>query len=258
MVHVNSLRKMVSNGVHRLRHAFHVQPPVSPLEIARQLLNDGIIDGHEADHPRFQEFLASLNHLPFGRYESAIAALRFLADAGSGAALDHRNGEAAMHMGDHFFHANLYVPSVIEHAVAYAHGYEGVFETLAKEIEVGTVPCDRFGFYQATEYLKQLGRPEPRSERHLADGLQGYGMPLPHLLETLRLWKENPDISQLLSGDLEMYKAAVCSLNGDRKGAWDRYQDAVFAGVSSRIDVDLWRRRMFSTPEGLAGLHAAR
>lgn len=232
----------------RLHQAFAPTQPYDVVAAAEQLVADGVINGKEKFDPRFEQFFISLDRFNNSGYAEAITALNVLDQAGCKPAADFRRGKGAEIMGYQHFQGKDYVPYVVEHALSYLHGNDGVFRHMARYAESKREGIDYRGTRGALEYLTRLPGGHSGAIK-LVDTLMEAGIPPDN---TARAWAENPEIPHILRGDLRMFRARYLAENDQRQAAYEHYTNAVHEGLSERVDRDAWYRDMFA-PTAEAG-----
>jgi hypothetical protein len=219
-----------------------------PMAMAHDLIKGGLIvdaSGREADDPRFKAFIHALERFA-RRYDFAegILALDMMADQGSAAALDFRQKRGAKLMGYTYLHQSEYIPYVIEYGLSYMKGDEGCFQEIAKYAEQRKHSHEAEGVAHAINYLISLPA-GPEGEYKLFCLIRDTVLNKAKYATGCQ-WEENPEIAQLLRGDLNMYRAYVLAHTGRRQEAYERYSAGLEAGLSPRIERDKYFNSIFS------------
>lgn len=237
----NRIKNTLASLRDRFKGAFLFET-YNPVPGAQALVADGVIDGNEIRDPRFQEFFASLDRIVDQGYSGAIEALRVLGDAGSKPAMQFRRTHGAVIMGNQYFQAKAFVPSVIEHTLAYSNGSNDVFRLIAIYTEgLGDNRSDCEGMAEAVRYLTNL----PKGDLGVSMLRSRLSMEAIPQDELCRVWAENPELQHLLRGDLGMYRARVLALHEMNRDAYRTYVDAMGNQPSPRINRDEWYSAMF-------------
>jgi hypothetical protein len=211
-------------------------PHYNPIAEAQALVDSGAINGHEDQDPRFKKLLDwfAQNYMSVPTNDMMVA-VQTLIDARSQHARIYRNSVGAVLFGDALFQDGRHTSSIIEHGLAYLNGYKPGLIQIANYAEGHLNSRDAAGIRESVTELNAI---EP-------------GVPLYTSYDsdlTSNAWNENPEIAQILRGDLAMYRALILAEDGRRGEAYARYSEAMSAGVSSRMDTAACYKKMFIQP----------